>query len=152
LTKRTKKKPDDRLVRKITLVRLLYRNGWDRQKVLNFFVIIDWLMNLPKDLTIEFRNELNRLEEEQTMRYVTSIEQLAMAEGMQQGVQQGRFSGMMDMFFNMLMMRFPNFDLQMYKDKVFSAAEDQLNRYSARLFTAQTPEEVFADDETPRLH
>ena len=74
-------------------MQLLY--GWDRQKALNFFAIIDWLMNLPKDLTIQFRNELNRLEEEQTMRYVTSIEQLAMAEGMQQGVQQGRFSGMM---------------------------------------------------------
>jgi len=47
------------------------------------------------------------------------------------------------------MMRFPNFDLQGYKDKVFGAAEDQLNRYSARLFTAKTPEEVFADDEPP---
>jgi hypothetical protein len=143
LTKRTKKNPDDRLIRKITLVRLLYRNGWDRQKVLNFFAIIDWLMYLPKDLTINFRNELNRLEEEQTMRYVTSIEQLAMAEGMQQG----EGNGMIKMFLNMLNMRFPSFDLQVYKDKVFGAAEDQLNRYSARLFTAQTPEEVFADDD-----
>ena len=80
------------------------------------------------------------------MRYVTSIEQLAMAEGMQAGMQQGEGTGMIKMFFNMLTMRFPNFDLQMYKDKVFSAAEDQLNRYSARLFTAKTPEEVFADD------
>ena len=68
-----------------------------------------WMSLLPFTfLTIEFRDELNRLEEEQTMRYVTSIEQLAMAEG--------RFSGMMDMFFNMLTMRFPGFDLQGYKD------------------------------------
>jgi IS30 family transposase len=54
---------------------------------------------------------------------------------------------MIEMFLNMLNMRFPNFELQAYKDNIFSAAEDQLNRYSAKLFTAKTPEEVFADDE-----
>jgi IS30 family transposase len=50
----------------------------------------------------------------------------------------------------MLNMRFPSFDVQAYKDKIFSAAEDQLNRYSARLFTAKTPEEVFADDDNQK--
>ena len=144
MTKRTKKQPDDRLVRKITLVRLLYCNGWDKQKVLNFFAIIDWLMNLPKDLTIQFRHELNRLEEEQTMRYVTSIEQLAMAEG--------RFSGMMDMFFNMLTMRFPGFDLQGYKDKIMAYSDQKLTEYALRIGTANTPEEVFAEDEHQNEH
>jgi hypothetical protein len=107
-----------------------------------------WMSLLPFTfLTIEFRDELNRLEEEQTMRYVTSIEQLAMAEGVQQGVQQGRTGGMIEMFLDTLALRFPNFDLQAYKDKVFSAAEEQIKRYNAKLFTAQTPEEVFADDD-----
>jgi flagellar biosynthesis/type III secretory pathway protein FliH len=103
-------------------------------------------MKLPLDLTINFKKELNQLEEEQQMRYVTSIEQLAMAEGMQVGRQEGRSGGMIELFLNMLNMRFPNFDLQVYRDKIFSAAEDQLNRYSARLFTAKNPEEVFDDD------
>ncbi len=81
------------------------------------------------------------------MRYITSFEQLAMAEGRQEGRQEGEGTGMVKMFLNMLTMKFPNFDLQVYKEKISSAAEDQLNRYSAKLFTAKTPEEVFADDE-----
>jgi hypothetical protein len=150
LTKRTHKNPKDRYAAKFTVTRLLYRNGWDKQKVINFFRVIDWLMKLPKDLTINFKKELNQLEEEQQMRYVTSIEQLAMAEGMQVGRQEGEGTGMVKMFLNMLNMRFPNFDLQAYKDEIFSSAEDQLNRYSAKLFTAKTPEEVFADDDNQK--
>ena len=142
LTKRTKKNPDDRLIRKITLVRLLYRNGWDRQKVLNFFAIIDWLMYLPKDLTINFRNELNRLEEEQTMRYVTSIEQLAMAEGMQQGEGNGMIKAIREMF----TLRFPQVDMSAYADKFRTIAETKIAEYGLRIATAKTPEEVFADD------
>ena len=143
LTKRTTHKPTDRLARKITIMRLLYRNGWDKQKIDNFFRVIDWLMQLPEDLTIDFTKEVKLLREEQEMKYITSIEQLAMAEGRQEG----RTGGMIEMFLNMLTMRFPNFDFQAYKDKISNAAEEQLNRYSAKLFTAKTPEEVFADDE-----
>jgi hypothetical protein len=100
-------------------------------------------MHLPKDLTIAFRDKLNELEEEQKMRYVTSIEQLTL----ETGEMRGEGTGMVKMFLNMLTMRFPNFDFQAYKDKISNAAEEQLNRYSAKLFTAKTPEEVFADDE-----
>ncbi len=60
--------------------------------------------------------------------------------------QRGRTGGMIEMFLDTLALRFPNFDLQAYKDKVFSAAEEQIKRYNAKLFTAKTPEEVFADD------
>jgi predicted transposase/invertase (TIGR01784 family) len=71
----------------------------------------------------------------------------AAMEAREEGRQEGRSGGMIEMFLNMLTMKFPNFDLQAYKEKISSAAEDQLNRYSAKLFTAKTPEEVFADDE-----
>jgi hypothetical protein len=64
-------------------------------------------------------------------------------------MQQGKFSGMIEMFLDTLALRFPNFDLQAYKEKVFSSAEEQIKRYNAKLFTAKTPEEVFADDEPP---
>jgi predicted transposase YdaD len=68
-------------------------------------------------------------------------------EGIELGKQEGEGTGMVKMFLNMLTMRFPNFDFQAYKDKISNAAEEQLNRYSAKLFTAKTLEEVFADDE-----
>jgi hypothetical protein len=155
LTKRTHKNPKDRYAAKFTVTRLLYRNGWDKQKVINFFRVIDWLMKLPLDLTINFKKELNQLEEEQQMRYVTSIEQLAMAEGMQVGMQvgeqrgrqEGRSGGMIEMFLNMLNMRFPSFDVQAYKDKVVAYSDQKLTEYALRISTAKTPEEVFADDD-----
>jgi hypothetical protein len=150
LTKRTHKNPQDRYAAKFTVTRLLYRNGWDKQKVINFFRVIDWLMKLPKDLTINFKKELNQLEEEQQMRYVTSIEQLAMAEGMQVGRQEGEGTGMVKMFLNMLNMRFPNFDLQAYKDKLSAYSDQKLSAYALKIGTAKTPEEVFADDDNQK--
>ena len=29
------------------LVRLLYRRGWDRQRILDLFAVLDWMMRLP---------------------------------------------------------------------------------------------------------
>ena len=66
------------------------------------------------------------------------------------GFESGRTGGMIEMFLDTLALRFPNFDLQAYKEKVFSAAEEQIKRYNAKLFIAQTPEEVFADDDNQK--
>jgi hypothetical protein len=150
LTKRTHKNPKDRYAAKFTVTRLLYRNGWDKQKVINFFRVIDWLMKLPKDLTIDFKKELNQLEEEQQMRYVTSIEQLAMAEGMQVGRQEGRSGGMIDAIREMFTLRFPQVDVSAYTDKFRSIAEAKIAEYGLRIATAKTPEEVFADDDNQK--
>jgi hypothetical protein len=51
------------------------------------------------------------------------------------------------MFIDTLCMRFPSLDLQVYGSKIYSAADEQIKRYNAKLFTAKTPEEVFADDD-----
>ena len=45
---------------------------------------IDWMMELPKPLEIEFREELTRFEKEKIMPYVTSIERLGREEGRSQ--------------------------------------------------------------------
>jgi len=143
LTKRTKKKPQARYDAKFRLIRMLYQRGWEKEEMIKFLGVIDWLMNLPEEFDVKLRDEVHALDEENRMRYMTSFERLAMAEG----VQQGRSGGMIEMFLDTLALRFPNFDLQAYKDKIFSAADEQIKRYNAKLFTAQTPEEVFADDD-----
>jgi uncharacterized protein YoaH (UPF0181 family) len=146
LTKRTHKNPKDRYSAKFTVTRLLYRNGWDKQKVINFFRVIDWLMKLPLDLTINFKKELNQLEEEQQMRYVTSIEQLAMAEGMQVGEGTGMVKAIREMF----NIYFPTADFSQYLSKLSDMTETKLTGYIRRMTTAQTPEEVFADDDNDK--
>ena len=112
-------------------------------------VISHWVIRYLKHFRAEIIIDHIELMEDTSM-LATNVEkwfESAEQRGEQRGRQEGEGTGMVKMFLNMLAMRFPNFDVQAYKEKISSAAEDQLNRYSAKLFTAKTPEEVFADDE-----
>jgi predicted transposase YdaD len=61
--------------------------------VLELYRLIDWLLVLPADLTIEFRRQLREYEEEKRMPYVTSIERLGREEGRREGRREGRQEG-----------------------------------------------------------
>jgi hypothetical protein len=60
---------------------MLFRKGYERDKIINLFRFIDWIMLLPQELARSFKAELKREEEENKMLYVTSIERLAKEEG-----------------------------------------------------------------------
>jgi hypothetical protein len=82
----------DRLQRKqqkLSLVRRLYEQGLDREAVLNLLAFIDWMLTLPLDLEQEFQRELEQLEEEQRMQYVTSFERSGIQKGKQEGLLKG---------------------------------------------------------------
>ena len=66
---------------KLRLVRLLYERGYEKKDVLDLFRFIDWLLALPKALEKELREELQALDEERKMPYVTNIERFAKEEG-----------------------------------------------------------------------
>lgn len=74
-------KPTDRHVWKLRLVRGLYERGFSAKDVRDLFRLIDWLMELPPPLTGVFRKELDELQEEKRMPYVTSIERLGRCDG-----------------------------------------------------------------------
>jgi hypothetical protein len=44
---RTRADVDRRLAAKRQLVRLLYRQGWGKQRVLDLFAVLDWMLRLP---------------------------------------------------------------------------------------------------------
>ena len=46
-------------------------------------------MDLPEDLALQFEHELMKIEQENHMPYVTSIERRAIARGIEQGIEQG---------------------------------------------------------------
>jgi len=54
---------------KLNLVRALYRQGWDRQRILDLFAVIDWMVCLPNALEQQLWQAI-----ETKMRYVTSVE------------------------------------------------------------------------------
>ena len=85
----TKGLPPDRLRWKVRIVRGLYERGWTADRVRQVFRVIDWIIDLPVELQKEFGMNLNAIEEEKSMPYVTSVERLAREEGIEQGIEQG---------------------------------------------------------------
>jgi hypothetical protein len=82
----------DRLQRKqqkLSLVRRLYEQGLGREAVLNLLAFIDWMLTLPLDLEQEFQHEVEQLEEEQRMQYVTSFERSGIQKGLLKGIALG---------------------------------------------------------------
>jgi Domain of unknown function (DUF4351) len=73
---------------KLWLIRRLYEAGHSRQDVLNLFQFIDWLIMLPEGLHQAFWTELKVYEEERRMPYITSVERMGFARGLEQGLEQ----------------------------------------------------------------
>jgi hypothetical protein len=90
----TKRDPVERQGWKVWLTRRLYRLGYDRQKVLDLFGIIDWVLRLPEPQALAFWQQVQEIEEEKRMRYITSVERIGMQQGMEKGLQQGMQQGM----------------------------------------------------------
>jgi len=89
----TRRSPASRWAWKLRIVKGLYQRGWSEPDVRELFRMIDWIMALPEAMQEDFREEVHHYEEEKRMRYVTSIERLAQAEGRKEGRQLGRKEG-----------------------------------------------------------
>jgi len=77
----TRQDPAARHLWKLRLVRGLYERGFDADDVRELFRLIDWMMELPPALDDLFWQEMDRLEEERRMPYVTSVERIGYRRG-----------------------------------------------------------------------
>ncbi len=73
--------------RKFRLVKRLLERGWDAEQVRQLFNLIDWLMELPRDLKIEFRKQVTQYEEEKRMPFINTFEEIGMERGLSQGIE-----------------------------------------------------------------
>ena len=89
LTQHTRHDVQARYAAKWRLARLLYERDWDKQRIIDLFAVIDWLLHLPQDLELQLWTSINELERNMNMPYVTSVERIGREEGIQQGIQQG---------------------------------------------------------------
>ncbi len=88
-TKSTTGDPIGRKRWKWILTRRLYERGYERQEIVKLFRMIEWMMTLPPDLSQEFRQELDELEESQNMPLLSSYERIAREKGIEIGEQRG---------------------------------------------------------------
>ncbi len=78
-----------RRLAKIKIIRHLYHKTYSKQDVINLFRFIDWIMRLPEEDDKLFWQELTEIEEEQKMRYVTSVERIGFERGEKRGEKRG---------------------------------------------------------------
>jgi hypothetical protein len=84
----TRRDPEQRLSWKIRLVKGLYKQGWTPEQVRQLFRVLDWIMELPRELQQGFREEIYRYEEERHMPHVNTIESMAKEEGREEGLRE----------------------------------------------------------------
>ncbi len=89
LTQATRQDMEARYAAKWKLIQLLYQRGWEKQRIIDLFLVLDWMMRLPESLKQALWQNIEVLEENEKMRYVSSVEQIGIEKGIQQGVQQG---------------------------------------------------------------
>jgi hypothetical protein len=121
-------------------VRLLYTHGWSRQRVLDLFAVLDWMMRLPDGLEQQLWQDIEQIEGETRMQYVTSVERLATQRGMQQGEAKGEAK----VLTRQLTKRFGPLSPDTTQ-RLNAATADQLELWADRILDAPTLDAVFAE-------
>jgi len=149
LTQQTRKNAVERYKAKQLLVRLLYQRKWDKQRIIDLFGVIDWMMRLPEELEQQLWQDIDILEENEQMRYVTSIERFIIAKARQeallQGLQEGLLEGEAEMLELMLKHRFGDLS-DTVVNRLRHAKEDQLKQWLISAISAANLDTVFNDD------
>ncbi|MFP4119886.1 transposase [Coleofasciculus sp.] len=73
---------------KLSLIKSLYERGYKREDIVQLFRLIDWFIALPKTEEDRLWQEIQTLEEERKMPYITSVERIGIKKGLQQGRQE----------------------------------------------------------------
>ena len=151
LTQRTRKNDQERYQAKRLLVRLLYQRKWDKQRVIDLFSVIDWMMRLPEELDQQLWQEIEILEENEKMQYVTSVQRFEIAKVRQEGLLEGRQKGLLEgeaeMLGLMLKHRFGELSDEVI-NRLRLGSEDQLKEWLISAISASNLDAVFNDEMT----
>jgi hypothetical protein len=138
LTRRTKGDPEQRYAAKWRLAKLLYERNWDKQRIIDLFGVIDWLMRLPTDLEQRLLQEVYTLERKVIMPYVTSAERFGIEKGRQEGRQEGEAA----LLKRQLARRFGTLP-DAVQVRLTTATIDQLEEWAIKVLDAESLDEVF---------
>jgi len=143
LTQKTRKESQARYEAKLRLVRLLYERQWDKQRIIDLFEVVDWLMKLPKWLETKIFQEIESIERKENMRYINSVQRMYMEKFRAEGV----VTGEVKVLKKLLEKRFGSLPTWAI-DKLENAAEQELDTWSESILSAETLMAVFDNDTT----
>ena len=128
---------------KLRLIRMMYERGYSKVDILELFRVIDWILRLPAALEAEFLLELNTYEKAQQMPYITSVERIGIQKGLEEGLSQGIRLGEASILQRLIELKFGTLD-DATSQRIQSASQEDLERWSERILTAASLEELFA--------
>ena len=108
--------------------------------MLELFRFIDWVLTLPAGLETRFQTEVERLERERQMPYITSIERMGIEKGRQEGLQQGEALVLR----RLLTRRFGPLP-PWVEERLHNATVPDLERWADRVLDARRLNEIFGD-------
>lgn len=77
----TRKDAPARYLRKLALTRRLYERGLPKQRIIDLYRFIDWILRLPEDLELQYTESIFAIEESLRMPYVSFVERRGTARG-----------------------------------------------------------------------
>ena len=146
LTQQTKRMNQKRYEAKLRLIRILYQRHWDKQRIINLFRVVDWLMKLPEGLDQQIWHEIETIEEREKMQYITSVEKIGIVKGRAEGRLEGRLEGESRLLKKQLELRFGKLPTWA-SDKLNSAEEQELESWAEAVLTAPTLDAVFNNND-----
>jgi len=122
-----------RRLAKIKIIRHLYHKNYSKQDVINLFRFIDWIMRLPENDEKLFWQELTEIEEEQKMRYVTSVEKI--------GFERGATNARIELLSRQIVKKF-GFDNETSFSLLQNLNSPDLLKFGDKIFDFDSPDDV----------
>ena len=141
-TRRTRQDPRARHAAKIKLIKGLYERGWAADEVRRLFRVIDWMMDLPKPLEVEFWRQLKQYEEEKQMPFMTTPERIGREEGLTEGLAKGRTEGLIKGIEVAVELKFGESGLRLMPEVRAIEDEAKLEAVLLAIRTAAGPEDL----------
>jgi hypothetical protein len=150
----TKNDPRTRFNVTLSYCKALFRKGYSSQERAIILRVTDWLMDMPVELKKQLRYELKKIQEGDSMPYISSFEQFAKEEGLvqgllkgeQQGLLKGRAKGRLEGQINALTVilkaRFGEFAPE-FAERLNEATEADLQRWLTRAVSAESVADIF---------
>lgn len=118
-----------------------------------FFAVLDWMMRLPEELEAKLWRDIEEIEGERKVKYVTSIERLAiergrqlgMEQGIERGIEKGRVEGSVGVLRRLLTLRFGALSAEVV-ERLGQATAEQVDQWAERVISAETLEDVFREN------
>lgn len=143
LTQQTKGQHVKRHAVKWHLSRTLYERDWDKQRIIDLFNLIDWMMQIPPSLQSQLMRDITRLERKKGMPYLSSFERRGMERGLERGLERGRQEALCSLVATQLAKRFGTLPPTV-QERLRRASPAQLQAWGEAVLDSPTLDEVFA--------